>query len=288
MSDILIKALARSGNVRVLFTDTTELVEESRIKHNTWPTATAALGRTLSVASMMASMFKDEDEQLTIRINGGGPIGTILVKAYGDLRVKGFVGDGEIMLINNNTGKLNVGAAVGRNGQLRVSKDLNLKQDFTGVVDLISGEIGEDFAYYFNDSEQTPSYVSVGVLVGEEGEVVTAGGLIIQMMPDASEEDIVFVEELASRLKPVSTLIQENKDFKELLKELFPDIQVLGEYHPYFSCDCSKEKIAAAIKTLGSEEINRMINEDHGCEAHCEFCNTYYQFSAQELKEINK
>ncbi len=286
MKDCLIRAFARNSRVRIMIANTTNLVETARIKHEMWPTATAALGRTLTVASLMASTLKDEKETLGIQINGGGPIGTILVKAYSDLRVKGFVSDPEILLINNHTNKLDVRAAVGTNGYLKVVKDLQMKHDFSGQVELISGELGEDFAYYFNVSEQTPSFVSVGVLVGDENQVLAAGGLIIQMMPDAKEEDITYVESVVKDLKPMSTLINEGKTIEDIMNMLFTDVKILGEGQPYFDCDCSRERMLSALATIDKEEIKKMIEDKEGCETHCQFCNSYYQFNESELESL--
>ena len=191
MKDGLIKALACDKRVRIYLCATTALVDEARKRHDLWPTASAALGRTLSVGVMMGSMLKSDKEQLTIQINGNGPIGTIMVDAYSDGHVRGFVGEPHVHYQYNDTGKLAVGIAVGKDGYLEVIKDFGMKDNWSGKVALQSGEIGEDFAYYFTVSEQTPSAVSLGVLVNPDHQVQAAGGLLIQMMPDATEEDIV-------------------------------------------------------------------------------------------------
>lgn len=185
MKDYLLKAVACNEHVRIYICSTTALVEEARTRFDLWPTASAALGRTLTVGSMMGSMLKSDKEQLTIRINGGGPIGTVLVDAYSDGHVRGFVSNPHIHYQYNDTGKLAVGIAVGKEGTLEVIKDMGMKENWSGAVALQSGEIGDDFAYYFTVSEQTPSAVSVGVLVDTDNHIISAGGLILQMMPDA-------------------------------------------------------------------------------------------------------
>ncbi|MFV0255353.1 MAG: Hsp33 family molecular chaperone HslO [Erysipelotrichaceae bacterium] len=284
--DKLIRGLAHNKRLRVFIVRTTELVEKARAKHLLWPTSAAALGRVLNVATMMGSMLKGEKEQITIQINGGGPLGTILVRSYYDGRVKGFVANPDVMLINNNNGKLAVGKAVGIDGYLKVSKDLNLKNDFTGQVKLISGELAEDFAYYFNVSEQTPSFVSVGVLVNEDSTIKASGGIIIQLMPEANEKDILFIENIAKDLKPISTLIAENKTPEQIAGMIFDDFELLATGKPYFGCDCSKERMFVALTSLNKEDLEVMIKEDDGCEMHCEFCNSKYKFTGTDLQAI--
>lgn len=286
MSDRLLKALAREGRVRIYICDTTKLVQEAKDRHDLWPTASAALGRMLSVGVMMGSNLKSEKEKLNLTINGGGPIGTMMVDAYSDGSVRGFVGDPHVHYQYNDTGKLAVGIAVGKNGYLEVKKDMGMKEDFGGKVALQSGEIGDDFAFYFALSEQTPSIVSVGVLVDVDNNIISSGGLMIQMMPDATEEDIVATEKIVSTLKPMSTLIKEGIPLEIILRELYEDVKVLEEREVKFSCNCSRERMHAALTTLGIDELNAMINEDHGCEINCQFCGDSYQFSEDELKEI--
>lgn len=286
MKDQLIKAIACNDNVRIYLCSSTHLVEEARQRFDMWPTSAAALGRVLSCASMMGSMLKSEKEQLTININGGGPIGSIIVDAYSDGHVRGFVSDPHIMLQYNDTGKLAVGTAVGKQGYLSVTKDLHMKENWRGTVELQSGEIAEDFAYYFTVSEQTPSAVSLGVLVNEDSSIQSAGGLIIQMMPGASEEDIVKVENLLATLKPISTLMNENKDLEKLMLSFFDDVRILESIDICFKCHCDKTTMKRALMTIGKEDRLAMIEEDHGCEITCNFCNESYQFSEDELREL--
>lgn len=288
MKDRLLRALARSGRVRIFICDTTNLVNEVKNKHDLWPTASAALGRTLSVGTIMGAMLKDKKEKLTIQINGGGPIGTVMVDAFSDGRVRGFVGDGHVHFQYNDTGKLAVGVAVGKEGYLKVIKSMSLKEDFSGQVALQTGEIGDDFAYYFAVSEQTPSVVSVGVLVDTDNSILASGGLIVQMMPDATEEDIVKTEEILKTLKPMSTLIHEGNSLEDILHSLYDDVEILSEIEPRFECTCSREKMKAALTTLDKQDRLDMIKEDHGCECVCQFCGEKYFFDEAELISLEQ
>lgn len=286
MSDRLLKGLAREGRVRIYICDTTQLVEEARKRHDLWPTASAALGRVLSVGVMMGSNLKSDKEKLNITINGGGPIGTIMVDAYANGYVRGFVGDPHVHYQYNDTGKLAVGVAVGKEGYLEVRKDLGLKEDFGGKVNLQTGEIGDDFAFYFALSEQTPSIVSVGVLVENDNSIISSGGLLIQMMPGANGDDIKATEEVIKTLKPMSTLISENVPLEIIMKGLYDDVKILEERKIGFDCQCSKEKMLSALTTLHADDLQSMINEDHGCEIKCQFCGESYKFDEDVLKRI--
>lgn len=288
MKDYLVKALACEERVRIYICNSTALVEDARKRFDLWPTSAAALGRTLSVASLMGSMLKSDKEQLTIRINGGGPIGTVLVDAYSDGHVRGFVSDPHIMLQYNDTGKLAVGTAVGKEGYLEVIKDLNMKENWSGTVALQSGEIGDDFAYYFTVSEQTPSAVSVGVLVDTDNSILSAGALIIQMMPDATEEDIVKVEGIVSNMKHISTLLREHDSLEAILESMFDDVKILTTQDIEFRCHCDRATMKRVLTTLSKEERQKMIEEDHGCEITCNFCGEKYQFSEEELLELER
>lgn len=286
MKDELVKALVCGERVRVIVNSTTNLCEEARKRHDCWPTAAAALGRVLSIGSIMGSMQKSENEKVTIQINGGGPIGTIMVDCFPDGNVRGFVSDPHQFYTYNDTGKLAVGVAVGNQGTLKVIKDLGLKDDFSGTVQLQSGEIGDDFAYYFTVSEQVPSAVSVGVLVEPDNSVSAAGGMLIQMLPNATEEDIEKMEHVLSQMKPMSEMIHAGKTPEQIILESFDDAKILSTQDIQFHCHCSKEHMKEALSTLNKDEIKKMIEEDHGCEIVCNWCNTPYQFTEEELKEI--
>lgn len=286
MRDELLKAICCDGRVRILINTTTHLCEEARKRHDLWPTSAAALGRVMSIGSIMGSMQKNADEKVTIQINGGGPIGTIMVDCMPSGYVRGFVSDPHQFMTYNDTGKLAVGVAVGNQGTLRVIKDLGLKDDFAGTVNLQTGEIGEDFAYYFTVSEQTPSAVSLGVLVDTDNSVIAAGGLLVQMMPDATEEDIVKIESVLAKIRPMSEMVHNGMDCEAILKEYFEDVIILERREIGFICHCSKETMSDALTTVGKEELKAMIEEDHGCEITCQWCNTRYEFSEEELRAI--
>ena len=286
MADILTRGIAREGRVRVFACDTTELVNVAQEKHKLWPVASAALGRTMSVGCMMGSMLKSENEKITIEINGGGPMGTILVDAHHDGSVRGFVADPEHHYVYNDTNKLAVGVAVGRDGYLKVIKDMGLKQAFTGQVELQTGEIGDDFAYYFAVSEQTPSAVSVGVLVDTDAHIISSGGFIIQMLPDATEEDVVYIESKLNGFPTVSSLIAEGKTPKDMIEMIFEDYEELETRELSFKCNCSRERCYRVLGTINKEDLLAMIEEDHGCDMHCEYCSSTYHFEEKELREI--
>lgn len=283
--DTMVRALAHQGRIRIFVCKTTELVEVARQRHDTFPTATAALGRLLSAGVLMGSMLKSEQEKISMTIRGDGPLKTLIVDADHQGNVRGLVGNPYVNITNDKTGKLDVGRAVG-NGLLNVVKDLNMKTDFTSSVELQTGEIGDDLAYYFLVSEQTPSAVSVGVLVNTDASVLASGALIIQMMPDADEADIRITENVVAHLKPISQMIQEGMTPKEIALALYDDVEILYEQPIRFECSCNKERMRSALSTLEVIDLKDMIYEDHGCELTCHFCNTSYTFSEEELRDI--
>ena len=285
MKDYLVRGLVNSKNCRVFACSTTHLIDEARKHHGLWPTASAALGRMMSASLMMDAMNKNNEKQ-TITINGGGPIGTMMTVCQGNGKIKGFVGNPEVHYTYNDTGHLAVGVAVGKEGTLQVIRDMGLKEPFCGTIPLQTGEIGDDFSYYFMASEQTPSVVSVGELVEETNEVIASGGFIIQLLPEATEEDISYIEDKMKDFPPISSLIHEGKTPEEVLKMIFEDVEITETRDLFFECDCSKEKMSNALSTIGVKELEDMINEDHGCEITCQFCNNKYQFSEEDLKNI--
>ena len=288
MKDQLCRALVLENRVRIFICKTTDMVQEARDRFDLHPCACAALGRTLTIGSMMGSMLKDEQEMLNITINGHGPIGTIMVDAYSNGDVCGFCSNPHVEDIHINDKKLNVGAVVGKNGTLTVTKNLHMQDNFSGTVQLQTGEIGEDFAYYFAVSEQTPTAVSVGVLVDPNGNVLSAGGLILQMLPDATEEDICICENIIQGLKPMSTLILDYEDvgLKRLVQDIFDAPNLLSTQEIHYSCPCSKERMASGLSCLKDEDLKEMIEVDKGCSVTCNFCNEQYSFPAEDLKQI--
>lgn len=285
MEDYLIRGIVQSKNARVFACNTTKLTEIARKKHGLWPTASATLGRTMSATLMLAAMNKNK-EKMTVTINGGGPIGTIIASTNSDGKIKAFVANPQVHYQYNETGHLAVGVAVGKEGTLQVVKDMGLKEPFVGTVPLQTGEIGDDFAYYFLVSEQTPSVVSVGVLVNDDNTVLSSGGFIIQLLPEATEEDITYIENKMKDFPAVSSLIHEGKKPEEILNMIFDDVAILDKQPLSFECDCSKEKMEEALMTIGKDELQKIIDEDHGCEIKCHFCNTKYQFTEDELKAL--
>ena len=288
MKDQLLKALVCQGRVRLYIARTTDLVQEARDRFDLYPCASAALGRTLSVGTMMGSMLKSDQEMLTIAINGHGPIGTVMVDAYANGNVRGFVSNPHLPTQKNENGHLDVGGVVGTNGTLTVTKDLHMEENWTGTVALQSGEIGEDFAYYFTLSEQIPTAVDVGVLVAPDHNIVSSGAMIIQMLPDATETDISICEHVLQGLKPMSQIMQEYDDssLEQLAIDMFEDVQILSTQAIQYWCPCSKERMARALSTIADRDLEAMIHEDHGAEVTCNFCNEVYQFSEQELVDI--
>lgn len=285
MRDYLVRGTVKNRPIRVFACKTTDLLEKARGMHDLWPTSAAALGRMMSATLMMASMEKN-NEKMTVTINGGGPIGTMLCVTSGDGKIKGFVAEPHCMYTNNETGKLAVGYAVGNQGYLQVIKDMGLKEPFVSQVALVTGEIGDDFSEFFYTSEQTGSAVSVGVLVNDDNTILSSGGFIVQLLPDAKEEDIAYIEESLNGFPPVSSLIHEGLSPEEILIKLMPDVEILGSQDLDFECGCSKDKFASALMTLGQDEIKDMIETDGKCEINCQFCNTKYQFTKEELEDL--
>lgn len=290
MNDYLIKALAYDGQIRAYAVSSTETVSEAQRRHYTWPTASAALGRAMTATVMMGAMQKGE-AKTTVKIEGNGPIGIILVDSNAKGEVRGYVTNPQTHIEERNQqGKLNVGAAVGTDGTLTVVKDLGLKEKFSGQVPLVSGEIGEDFTYYFVSSEQTPSSVGVGVLVNPDNSIKASGGFIIQLLPNCEETTISVIEERLGKIPPVSTMIHNGLTPEEILNELLGEgnIKILEKMPVQFTCTCSKERFADAIISLGREEIRLMIEEDGEAEAACHFCNAKYHYTKEELEELEK
>jgi molecular chaperone Hsp33 len=287
MKDYLIKALGYEGQVRAYAVSTTDTVGEAQRRHYTWPTASAALGRAMTAGVMMGGMLKGE-EKLTIKIEGGGPIGSILVDSNAKGEVRGYVTHPQTHFDLNEQGKLDVRKAVGTDGLLTVVKDIGLRDYFSGQVPLVSGELGEDFTYYFVTSEQVPSSVGVGVLVNPDNSILAAGGFIIQLMPGTSEDTISKIEKRLSTITPVSKMIQTGMTPEEILTEILGEgnVNILEKMDVQFACQCSRERIANALISLGQAEIRDIIETDGQAEAHCHFCNQTYQFSKEQLEEL--
>lgn len=285
MKDGIVIAEAKDRQVRIHAARSTDTVKAMQEAFDSSATCTAALGRVLTVCGLIASDLKKKEEHVRVRISGGGPIGMITAEADGDGNVRGY-GENMDLYASKEDGHLDVGRIVGNTGILQVSKDMGLKEPFTGTVQLASGEIGEDFARYFAISEQTPSIVSVGVLVGTDSSVLSAGGMIIQLLPGASEETITFLERLASSMRPMSEYMKNGCSAEEVILDLFDDAEILAEKPLRWYCGCSKERFSRALLTLRKEDLRAMIEEDHGAEIICQYCRKKYLFTEEELKEI--
>ena len=273
------------GQARAILVESAEMVQRAKQTHGLSKIATAALGRTLTATAMLGSMLKGRDESVTAQIKGGGPIGTVLAVADANGAVKGYVDNPGVDLPRTGP-KLPVGAAVGRNGRLTVIKDLRLREPYVGQVNLVSGEIAEDFAMYFTASEQTPSLVSLGVLVSDE-RVESAGGLIVQLMPGAGETAIRSIEASAGMFMDISGTMKEyhlDGAVSQLLSHLQPE--VLERREVRYACDCSRRRVERALISLGAEELGDMIETQHGAKVDCHFCNTRYVFSEGDLRAL--
>lgn len=286
-SDYIVRATAANSQIRAFAIQSRNLVEKARQVHHTSPVATAALGRLLSGAAMMGSMMKGENDILTIQMKGDGPIQGITVTADSHANVKGYVGNPNVIIGPNYAGKLDVGAAIGY-GTLSVSKDLGLKEPYNSQIPLTTSEVAEDLTYYFAKSEQIPSAVGLGVLMSKENTVEQAGGFIIQLMPFAEESVIDILEKKVSEITSVTTLLGEGYTPEMLLEKLLGDfgLEILDTLPSQFSCNCSKEKVLKALISIGKKELREMITEGKSIEVHCHFCNTNYEISVEEMKQL--
>lgn len=287
MNDYIIRATAANDQIRAFAAVTTEMVETAREHHNTSPVATAALGRLLTAGAMMGSMMKGEKDVLTLQIKAGGPLQGITVTADSQGNVKGYVGNPDVCIPANSKGKLDVAGAVGP-GFLTVIKDMGLKEPYSGQVMLQTCEIAEDLTYYFATSEQVPSAVGLGVLMNKNNTVRQAGGFIVQLMPFAEEEVISKLEQNVQKINSVTNLLEEGHTPESLLEKVLEgfDIQINEKMDTRFHCNCSKERVAKALISIGRKELNEMIQEGKPIEMNCHFCNTNYNFTVEELKEI--
>ena len=288
MEDYIVRATAADSQIRAFAATTRQVVETARVRHNTSPVATAALGRLLTAGAMMGSMMKNDTDMLTLQIRGNGPIEGITVTADSHANVKGYVGNPDVMLPPRN-GKLDVGGAVGV-GLLTVIKDMGLKEPYSGQTILVSSEIAEDLTYYFANSEQVPSSVGLGVLMEKDNTVRCAGGFIIQMMPFAKEQTICRLEENLKKVSSVTPLLNQGYTPEQLLEVLFEGLglEVTDTVPAQFCCNCSKERVEHAVASIGRKEIQEMIRDGEDIEVKCHFCNTAYRYTVDELREIIK
>ena len=288
--DKINKFLAYNGRINVICCDTTTLVEEARKIHDLSPVVTAALGRLLTVTSLMATDLKNEEDNLTIQIKANGPIESMVTVANRKAEIKGYAKNTVVDIPLNEDGKLDVGRAVGLDGFINVIKDIGLKEPYVGMVPLVSGEIGDDFANYFVKSEGQDAAVAVGVLVDKNG-VKSAGGYIIKPMPDATNEDISNLEQNIFKAGAISKMLDEKLSLEEIAKKITgdEDIKLIeDDINPKYQCDCNKKRFERGLISLGKEELKKLIETQDKIETTCQFCNKKYEFTKQELEELLK
>ncbi|WP_317367096.1 Hsp33 family molecular chaperone HslO [uncultured Tyzzerella sp.] len=285
--DYILRATAGEGSVRVFIANTKETVQQAFLHHKTSPVMSAALGRALTAVSIMGSMLKSDDDLITIKIKGDGPGKGLIVTGDSKARVKGYPFNPIVDIPLKPNGKLDVQNALGE-GSLTVIKDMGLKEPYVGQIPLVSGEIAEDLTYYFAKSEQTPSAVSLGVLVDRDYSIKQAGGFIIQVMPNADENIINSLETKLATIKPFTTLLEEGNTIEDILNILLGDfgVNVLDKIPVKFYCNCSKERVEKALISIGKEEIENIIKEDKKATLHCHFCDKDYNFNEEDLKNI--
>ncbi len=288
MKDHIVRAMSKDGFVKAAAVSTRALTERARSIHHTTPVATAALGRALAGVSMMGNALKGQGESVTLQIKGGGPLGTVLAVSDAEGNVRGYVGDASADLPLRADGKLDVGGAVGHEGTLTVIKDLGLKEPYVGTVDLLGGEIAEDLAAYFVESEQIPSACGLGVLIGRDRSVLAAGGYLIQLLPGAAEDVIAKVEGGIYAAPSVTNILKDDPDPAHMLQTVLSDfeLEILETSPIEYRCYCSRERTERALLSLGSAELEDMLREQGGAELTCQFCDKIHVFSGDELRAM--
>ena len=288
MSDQLIRAISQDGLIKVSAVSTRDLTERARQIHKTLPVATAALGRLLAGASMMGNALKEEAASLTLQIKGGGPLGTLLAVSDHEGNVRGTVENPAVDIPLREDGKLDVGTAVGNQGTLTVIRDLRMKEPYVGSVGLLWGEIAEDIALYFVESEQIPTACGLGVLVDRDQSVLSAGGYLVQLLPGAGDETAAALEASLRAAGPVTELLKADPDPEALLRQALPglELEVLEKRPIEYRCDCSRERMERALISLGREELRAMIDEQGSAELTCRFCDNVQRFSREELEAL--
>ncbi len=284
----ILRGMDRGQNFRFFLANTTELTEEMKAIHQMSETATAALGRTAAISAIMASMMKSLKDKITVQIQGDGPAGRLILVASSTGGIKATVDHPEIELPLKTNGKLDVGGYIGREGEMIILRDLGLKEPYVGRSPLVSGEIAEDFTYYFATSEQQPSVVNLGVLFDKDGRVETAGGILVQTMPDIPEEVLAQLEKDVASMPTFTEVAQNSEDPTERLRALLPSFELdcMDEMPVFWECDCSRERMEQALLALGGEELKTLMDEDETTEMHCHFCNTNYHFSQEDLLRL--
>ncbi|MBQ7107943.1 MAG: Hsp33 family molecular chaperone HslO [Clostridia bacterium] len=286
----IIRCITSDGLVMATAIDSTDIVAEAERIHKTSATVTAALGRLLTAGSMMGNMLKSKDNTITLRLAGGGPAGNLIVVSDWEGDVRGYVTNPVVEIPLNNKGKLDVAGAVGRQGNLYVTKDLGLKEPYNGCIPLVSGEIAEDITAYYAVSEQIPTVCALGVLVNPDLTVKAAGGYIIQLLPAAGEDVIEKIERSMENLPSVTAMLSQGETPHGILKRALSEfeVEVLYEHDVYYKCNCSKERIETALITLGAKELNEMADEGENIEIKCHFCDKAYKLTPNELRFLAK
>lgn len=288
MEDRIIDCLAYDGKVSIKCISSKEIVEKARKIHDLTPTASAALGRLLTITSIMGYELKEKEGSITNQLKGDGSLGTLTAVGESNGNVKGYVVNGKLELpLNEKNGKLDVGSAVGKHGMLYIIKDLGVGTPYVGMTPIVSGEIAEDFTNYFATSEQTPSVIALGVLVDKNG-IKSAGGYKLSLMPDATEEEIAKIENQIKNIEPISQMLDEKMTLEDIAKKVTGDenLKVLAQVKPKYECNCSRERTTKNLVALGEKELTKMIEEEEKIEIVCNFCNTKYEFTKEELKQI--
>ena len=287
--DRLIRCITSNGAIMASAVDSTVLVATAQQVHNTSPVATAALGRLLTGASIMGAMLKKEDASLTLKINGGGPLGSVVAIADSHGNCRGWVEHPEVDLPLKPNGKLDVGAAVGQDGLLGVLRDFGSGQPYIGQVEIVSGEIAEDITNYYATSEQIPTVCALGVLVDKaDHKLLLAGGMLVQVLPGATDADITQLEQNVAVLEPVTTMLAKGMTIEDMCRAVLLgfEMEILDESPVAYACNCSKERVENALATLRPEEIRTLALEDGFMEAKCQYCNRAYRFSQEELDKL--
>lgn len=290
MADRIVRAISTDGMVQAAAICSRDLTERARQIHKTLPVATAALGRTLAAASMMGNALKSDGASLTLQFKGGGPLGTVLAVSDNEGNVRGYVTNPHVDIPLRKDGKLDVGTAVGHEGTLTVIKDLHMKEPYVGTIDLLGGEIAEDVAGYFVESEQIPTACALGVLVDRDQSVKAAGGYLIQLMPGAAEDTIAKVEGGIMAAGAVSAILEKNDDPEAMLRTVMSDfdLKILETCPVEYRCYCSRERVERALISLGREELEQMLSEQGGCQMTCQFCDAVYTFTAEDIRALLK
>ncbi len=288
MSDILVRGSSADGAIRVFVTSTTELVNEAQRIHKTLPTATAALGRVLTISAIMGAGMKNDTDSTTIQFKGDGPLGSIVAVCDNKSQVRGYVVNPAVDIERKQNGKLDVGGAVGK-GYLNVIRDLGLKEPYAGQVPIVTGEIAEDMTYYFASSEQIPTAIALGVLVNPDMSVKCAGGFMIQLMPEATEEVAGILEDKMKTLPPITEMLDSGMSAEDILFKVTEDFDMLMENKtvtPKYKCKCSKERMEQALISIGKKELEDLIAEQGEAELTCQFCDNKYTFGKEELEKL--